>query len=195
MPKVNRSGKSKVLTKAEMSKLMRAFQSPSHKLIFSLCRYTTERITAVLKLEILDVYDAKGHPRPVLTFKGCNRKGYRGKPGKTRQLHVHDRLMELLLAYELPQNSKWLFPNPNDPTKHLSRQTADAALRRACNHAGLGDAGVSTHSFRRTAITELDQAGVSLRVIQELTGHRNLGQLKSYIEVSEAQVREAVKLL
>lgn len=194
MPKINRSGQAKVLTKTEMSKLMRSFGSPSHKLIFAICRYTTERVTAVLKLELLDVYDTKGKPRPILTFKGANRKGYKGKPGKTRQVPVHSGLRELLEAYEIPK-SKWLFPCPENPLKHLSRQSADAALRRACDKAGLGDAGISTHSFRRTAITELANSGVNIRVIQEITGHSNLSQLKTYIEVSEEQVREAIKFL
>ncbi|AFZ22365.1 tyrosine-type recombinase/integrase [Allocoleopsis franciscana] len=195
MPKVNRSGQAKVLSKVEMSKIMRSFQSPSHKLIFAICRYTAERISAVLKLETLDVFDVKGKVRPVITFKGANRKGYKNKPGKTRQIHLHPALKELLEAYEIPVGSKWLFPSRDNPLNHLARQSADEALRRACSHAGLGDAGISTHSFRRTAITELDKSGVSIRVIQEVTGHRNIGQLKTYIEVSEAQVTEAIKLL
>ncbi len=195
MPKINRSGQSKVLTKNEMSRLMRAFKTPSHKIIFSICRYTTERISAVLKLEILDVYDTKGKVRPILTFKGINRKGYKGRPGKTRQVPVHPALKELLAAYERPTGSKWLFPNSNNPLKHITRQSVDEALRRACDRAGLGELGISTHSFRRTAITELAAAGIHISVIQAITGHASLGQLKSYIEVSEEQVREAIKSL
>lgn len=194
MPKQNRSGQSKVLTKSEISRLMRAFKTPAHRLIFSICRYTTERVSATLKLEILDVYDTKGKVRPILTFKGANRKGYAGKPGKTRQVPVHPALEELLEAYELPTGTKWLFPG-KDPKKHLRRQSVDAALRSACDRAGLGDLGISTHSFRRTAITELAQAGIHISVIQAITGHASLGQLKTYIEVSEEQVQEAIKFL
>ena len=195
MPKINRCGQAAVLSRQEMARLFRAIQSPSHRLIFAICRYTTERISAVLKLEILDVYDTKGKVRPIITFKGINRKGSRGKPGKTRQVPVHPRLKELLDGYEVTPLCKWLFPNPVDPTKHISRQAADEALRRACLKAGLGDAGVSTHTFRRTAITELANSGVQIRVIQEITGHASLAQLKTYIEVSEDQVKEAIKLL
>lgn len=195
MPKVNGSGQAKVLTKTEMSKIMKAFHQPSHRLIFSICRYTTERLSAVLKLETLDVYDAKGKVRPIITFKGSNRKGYKGKPGKTRQVHLHSGLKDLLEAYEVRKDSKWLFPNPDEPLKHISRQAADLALRSACNRCGLGAAGISSHSFRRTAITELSNSGVSIRVIQEVTGHKNIGQLKTYIEVSEEQITEAIKLL
>ncbi len=178
-----------------MSKLFRAFNLQSHRVIFTICRYTTERIGAVLKLEPLDVFDAKGKVRPIITFRGINRKGSRGKPGKTRQVPVHPGLKEVLEAYEVPKGSKWLFPNPEDPTKHITRQAVDRALRRACDRAGLGDVGISTHSFRRTAITELANSGVNIRVIQEITGHANLGQLRTYIEVSEEQVKEAIKFL
>lgn len=195
MPKINRSGQAKILTKTEMSRLMRSFSSPSHKLIFAIARYTTERVGAILKLETLDVYDVKGKTRTILTFKGANRKGYKGKPGKTRQVPTHPNLKELLDSYELPKGSKWLFPNSANPLKHISRQAADEALRRACDKAGLGDAGISTHSFRRTAITELANSGVNIRVIQEITGHSNLSQLKTYIEVSEEQIKEAIKFL
>lgn len=195
MPKINRCGQAAVLSRQEMSRLFRAMQSPSHRLIFAICRYTTERISAVLKLEVLDVYDTRGKVRPIITFRGSNRKGHAGKPGKTRQVPVHPRLRELLDAYEGMPGSKWMFPNPSDPTKHISRQAADEALRRACFKAGLGDVGVSTHTFRRTAITELANSGVHVRVIQEVTGHSSLAQLKTYIEVSEEQVKEAIKLL
>lgn len=195
MPKHNRTGQAKVLSKNEMSRLMRAFTTPSHKLIFSICRYTTERITAVLKLEILDVYDSKGKVRPILTFKGKNRKGYGGKPGATRQVPVHPALKELLEAYELPTGTKWLFPSSRDNKKHITRQSVDAALRGACDRAGLGDLGISTHSFRRTAITDLAGAGIHISTIQAITGHASLGQLKTYIEVSEEQVKEAIRFL
>jgi integrase/recombinase XerD len=195
MPKINRSGQAAVLSRQEMARLFRAMQSEHHRIIFAICRYTTERITAVLKLEVLDIYDTKGKVRPIITFRGVNRKGSNGKPGKTRQVPTHPRLRELLDGYEVSSGSKWLFPNPSDPTKHITRQSADEALRRACEKAGLGDAGVSTHTFRRTAITELANSGVNIRVIQEVTGHASLAQLKTYIEVSEKQVKEAINLL
>lgn len=195
MPKINGCGQAAVLSRQEMARLFRAMSSKNHRLIFAICRYTTERISAVLALEPLDVYDTKGKVRPIITFRGVNRKGSKGKPGKTRQIPTHPRLRELLDGYEVPQGSKWLFPNSSDPTKHITRQAVDEGLRRACEKAGLGDAGVSTHTFRRTAITELANSGVNIRVIQEVTGHASLAQLKSYIEVSEKQVKEAINLL
>jgi integrase/recombinase XerD len=55
--------------------------------------------------------------------------------------------------------------------------------------------GGSTHSFRRTCLTQLSNAGIPLRVIQEISGHNNLEQLQKYLEVKPEQVRGAVAAL
>jgi len=55
--------------------------------------------------------------------------------------------------------------------------------------------GVSTHSFRRTALTSLSNAGVPLRVIQEISGHQSLTALQKYLEVNEEQVANAIQAL
>ena len=52
--------------------------------------------------------------------------------------------------------------------------------------------GVSSHSFRRTALTQMSNNGTPLRVIQEISGHRNLEQLQAYIEVRDEQILGAV---
>ncbi|WP_442939264.1 tyrosine-type recombinase/integrase [Nostoc sp.] len=51
---------------------------------------------------------------------------------------------------------------------------------------------MSTHSFRRTALTQMSNASIPLRVIQEISGHRNLEQLQRYLEVSDEQVPRRV---
>ncbi|MBD1864819.1 tyrosine-type recombinase/integrase [Trichocoleus sp. FACHB-46] len=55
--------------------------------------------------------------------------------------------------------------------------------------------GVSTHSFRRTALTQMSSAGIPLRVIQEISGHRSLQVLQRYLGVSEVQLEEAIASL
>ena len=66
-------------------------------------------------------------------------------------------------------------------------------LREACARVGLE--GVSTHSFRRTALTQMSNAGIPLRVIQEISGHRTLDELYKYLEVKSEQVLGAVASL
>ena len=70
---------------------------------------------------------------------------------------------------------------------------ADKILKSASFRVGLE--GVSTHSFRRTALTMMSSSGIPLRVIQEISGHNNLEQLQKYLEVKPEQVRGAVAAL
>jgi integrase/recombinase XerD len=49
--------------------------------------------------------------------------------------------------------------------------------------------------MRRTALTLMSNAGIPLRTIQEVSGHRNLEQLQQYLEVQPEQVRGAVSIL
>ena len=72
----------------------------------------------------------------------------------------------------------------------LTRFAADKILKNACDRIRL--VGVSTHSFRRTALKMMSSAGIPLRVIQEISGHSDLGTLQRYLEVTSDQKRNAV---
>ncbi|MHC5720678.1 MAG: tyrosine-type recombinase/integrase, partial [Nostoc sp.] len=39
--------------------------------------------------------------------------------------------------------------------------------------------------FQRRSLTQMSNASIPLRVIQEISGHRNLEQLQRYLEVSD----------
>lgn len=80
--------------------------------------------------------------------------------------------------------------------RHLTSHNPDSAariLRAACARVGIE--GVSTHSFRRTALTQMSNAGIPLRVIQKISGHRSLTQLQAYLEVQPEQVTGAIASL
>jgi integrase/recombinase XerD len=49
--------------------------------------------------------------------------------------------------------------------------------------------------MRRTALTNLSNAGVPLRVIMEISGHKNLSSLQRYWEVKPEQLVKAIGLL
>ena len=77
-------------------------------------------------------------------------------------------------------------------SEYLTRFAADKILKTAYAHVCVCLFGVSTHSFRRTALTMMSSAGIPLRVIQEISGHNDLGTLQRYLEVSPEQKRNAV---
>ena len=88
-------------------------------------------------------------------------------------------LLRLLTSWRSHAGFTYLFPgrHPNHHWKHLHPNSADRILREAFERAGIE--GASTHSFRRTARSRaMSNAGIPLRIIQEISGHSNLEQLQ-----------------
>ena len=53
--------------------------------------------------------------------------------------------------------------------------------------------GATSHSGRRTFITNLANKGVGVRVLQALAGHRSMATTQMYIDVNEELMREAIE--
>jgi integrase/recombinase XerD len=121
---------------------------------------------------------------PKLIIRKGNTKGKLA----TRTIPIIDDLRRLLTNYHPGWKEVYLFPGRFG--SHIDPDSADKILKKACKRVGL--IGVSTHSFRRTALTVMSDNGTPLRVIQEVSGHRNLEQLQAYIEVRDEQVLGAV---
>ena len=90
------------------------------------------------------------------------------------------------------ENNPFLFPGQQGQGC-LSLRTAINIFDKAFEKMGI--VGASTHSCRRTALTMMHREGVILRVLQEVSGHKDLGVLQRYLEVSEEQTRAAVNVL
>ena len=59
--------------------------------------------------------------------------------------------------------------------------------------AGLDRA--TSHSGRRTFITDLAHKGVNVRVLAALAGHQHIGTTQRYIELNDAVLKAAVELV
>jgi integrase/recombinase XerD len=97
-----------------------------------------------------------------------------------------------MMAYRFPVERGYLFPGRWD-RGHINSDSAARILTEAFQILEIE--GGSTHSFRRTGLTLLSNAGIPLRIIQEISGHRNLAQLQRYLEVKLEQVRGAMSAL
>jgi integrase/recombinase XerD len=156
--------------------------------LFAVCLYTACRINECVTLQTRDVYDSKGRVRSEIIIRKGNTKGKLA----TRTIPVIEDLRIRLLEYHPPQPKGFLFPGRHGQG-HLHPDSASWILREACRRVGIE--GVSTHSFRRTALTQMSNAGIPLRIIQEISGHRTLDELYKYLEVSPEQVRGAIASL
>ncbi|MDI1344853.1 MAG: site-specific integrase [Pseudolabrys sp.] len=54
--------------------------------------------------------------------------------------------------------------------------------------------GASSHSGRRTFISNLASKSVSVRVLAVLAGHASISTTQRYIDVNDTQLRNAVEL-
>jgi integrase len=88
----------------------------------------------------------------------------------------------------------WLFPHlSGDKRLGNRREDIRTAWKVACKAAGV--AGRIPHDFRRTAVRNLERAGVSRSVAMKITGHRTEAVYRRYAIVNDADLREAVTRL
>ena len=181
--KVAGNGQGKILTAEELRLLFTSgLRSPRDRALFGICLFTGCRVSEALALQTSDL---KGE---TLTFRKSTTKGKL----KTRVVDIQPGLAQLLADYR-PARPGALFPGMRGISPTLTRSMADKILKSACFRVGLE--GVSTHSFRRTALTMMSSAGIPLRVIQEISGHNDLGTLQRYLEVTPEQRRRAVAVI
>ncbi|PSB20549.1 site-specific integrase [Phormidesmis priestleyi ULC007] len=182
--KINRCGQAEALTKEMFQKVLGEIKNDSHRLIFALCWYTTERPSAILQLQVSDVYGSARVPLEKMVIAARTRKDK-----KTREVPIATALRQELKAYSAPSEG-YLFPGR---AGHLTFSAYDKGLRRVFEKLGLR--GFSTYSTRRGSLTTLSRSGAGIRQIQALSGHASLGNLQRYIEVSDSEVAAIAAML
>jgi len=190
MAKNNRFGQAAVISHQEYSRIRKCLQSVRHKLLLDIAWYTGERWGAIVRLQVKDVFTEGDRVREFVTFRAGSRKG----DDRTRQVPIHPTLGEMLAGLKLP-DSRWLFPGRLDDEEHLTMRGATWIFDEAVALAKLDNRGISTHSTRRSFITHLHEQGVDIKVIQEITGHKDLKSLQLYVQVSPDRVKKAIALL
>ncbi len=189
--KVNKFGRAAILTPTQITLLFdEGFIKPRDKALFGVCLYAAARINEACTLLRGDVIGIKG-VRDVLVIRSYNTKGKQS----TREIQVHRKLKEYLEEHHrtnLWSTRPYLFPGRHGKGS-IHKGSADKILRDAC--LKLEIEGVSTHSFRRTALTRMSDAGVPLRHIQAISGHRTLAALERYLGVTEQQKETAISTL
>ncbi|MEH2445827.1 MAG: site-specific integrase [Nostoc sp.] len=128
--KNNRNGQAAILTDVDYSKIRKQIRSQKYKLLLDLAWYTGERWGALVKLQLLDVYNLDGSPCEYINFRARTRKATPNGKRLTRQVPVHHTLDELLAAYKPLPGSIWLFPS-RIADKAMSLRAADQILRTA----------------------------------------------------------------
>lgn len=118
------------------------------------------------------------------------------KGGYARNVFVGDKLKKELGSFVKTlkrQDNEKLPLFRTQKRDHFSGNTLCQHFLWLYGRAGLE--GVSSHSGRRTFITNLASKGVSVRVLASPAGHRSISTTQAYIDVNDEMKRRAVELV
>ncbi|SED25542.1 integrase/recombinase XerD [Burkholderia sp. WP9] len=148
------------------------------------------RVGEVAALRIGDVVNADGSIKSEIRLLAEQTKGRHA-----RTVFIGQRLRKELASYvatlKRPSAEKPLF---------YTQKRAGFTANTLCQYfhwlyKQVGIDGASSHSGRRTFITNLANKGVGVRVLMSLAGHRNIATTQAYIDVNDEMQRAAVDLV
>ncbi|MBI4641872.1 MAG: tyrosine-type recombinase/integrase [Candidatus Tectomicrobia bacterium] len=152
------------------------------------------RISELIGLNVGDVY-REGRVVELVTLRKAITKG-RVERQIVLNAQVQGEILEFI-AWKLSRDEALSQHAPLFVSRkggRLTRVQAHRILKEVFGELSL-EGKVTTHSLRKTTATALDRAGVRLRVIQEWLGHANLTTTQRYLEISQAELREAARSL
>jgi integrase/recombinase XerD len=148
------------------------------------------RVGEIAALCVRDVRDAEGRIRSRIQLAAAQTKG---DSARTVLLNAQAQAELSIYLQTLKQ------AEPSDPLfrsrvgKRFSANSLCQVFLRIYDAAGLDRA--TSHSGRRTFITNLAHKGVNVRVLAALAGHRSIATTQRYIELNENVLRAAVELV
>ena len=154
--------------------------------------YSGMRVGEVASLRYSDIVEPDRTIRSEFILRPEQTKG-----NESRTVFVSEKLKKELDFYVKATK----FTDPFDKffytQKRISEGFNSNTLTQHFHHLykRAGIAGASSHSGRRSFITNLASKGVSVRVLASLSGHKSIATTQRYIEIGDHQKRSAVELI
>lgn len=167
-----------VYSREELTRLFQATLNRKHR-VFLMTTYAAGlRLSEVSRLRPVHVHSE----RMLIRVE-------QGKGNKDRYTLLSPNLLDELRAYwKEYRPGEWLFPNQVG-TGPIPRGTAQRIFYAAKRRAGL-KRGNGIHTLRHSFATHLLEAGVDLRTIQLLLGHKSLQTTSLYLHVTEKKLTQ-----
>jgi len=186
----------KTLTQVEIRRVLDYIATRKHSARNRALLMTTflsgVRVGELASLRFQDVVDAEGKIRSEIRLLAENTK-----TNEARTVFVNEKLRKELEAYAAiytPKNtnSKFFYSQKAD-SDGFTANTLTQFFHYLYKRSSVD--GASSHSGRRTFITNLASKGVGVRVLMSLAGHKNIGTTQAYIDVNDDMKRKAVELV
>lgn len=166
-----------VLSQKELATFFQAVLNLKHRTVLMTMYSCGVRISEALALHLDDIDSS----RMLIRVR-------QGKGRRDRYTILTPTLLDSLREYwKSTRPRPWLFPGGN-PQQPLTQGAMQIVVRKARKKSGLTKP-VTTHTMRHCFATHLLEAGVDLRTIQLLLGHRSLNTSATYLHVAAGAVR------
>jgi integrase/recombinase XerD len=190
------SKQAKTLTAQEIRRVLDYVATRPHaarnRVMFLTMLYAMLRVKECAALRYEDVLDAEGKIKAEFYLSAEQTKGHKGGT-----VFVSEKLRKELHAYvrAFPPKapSDKLFYSQKRPSEGWNSNTLCQFFHHLFRNCAIS--GASSHSPRRTGITNLADKGVSVRVLQSIARHANISTTQCYIDVNDAMKRKAIELV
>ena len=165
-----------ILSMEELERLFAALTNQKHRTLLMTTYAAGLRVSEVVGLKLTDI-DSE---RMMIRVQ-------QGKGRKDRYTILSERLLkELRIYWKMYRPSSWLF-HSTTREKPLSDRSAQRMYYHAKDVAGI-QKGKGIHILRHCFATHLLEAGVDLRTIQMLMGHKSITTTMGYLQVTRKQL-------
>lgn len=190
------SKQAKTLTQTELRRVLDYVATRKHaarnRAIVMTTFLSGMRVGEVASLTYGDVVDSSGVVKAEIRLSAAQTKG-----NHARIVFVNERLrkeLELYCRRYIPANfNRKLFYSQKANSNGFSANTLTQFFHYLYKRVGID--GASSHSGRRTFITNLASKGIGVRVLMSLAGHRSITTTQAYIDVNDEMKRRAVELV
>ena len=171
----------RVLNKDEIYKMIDVTYNLKHKLVIMFLYYAGLRLDEARNLKWTDL----DFERELIHVKIA-------KGGTERIVFLHKRLQDTLKIYGL--RSEGLIFNSQFSNKIYNSRTIQQIVKHAAKDAGIKKH-VSPHTLRHSFATHLLEAGVDIKYIQKLLGHKDIRTTQIYTHIANKDLTKLAKLL
>ncbi len=184
----------KTLTPAEIQHMLNYIATRQfplrNRVMFLTGLWSGMRVGEIASLSLGDVRNADGTIKAEVRLTAEQTKGRQPRTVFLPQ-KLRDELAQYLATRGQQPDSHPLFVTAG--RKRFSANVLAQHFHYLLKRAGI--AGASSHSMRRSFITNLATKGISVRVLASLAGHRSIAVTQKYIDVNDDMKRNAVEMV
>ena len=150
------------------------------------------RVGEISSLTVGHVLDANGNIKSEIRLTAEQTKGKH-----PRTVFISTKLKDELTNYiqliRTDDKERTLFPTQKNPRKGFTANTLTHIVNGIYKKAGIS--GASSHSGKRTGLTNLSERGVGVRTLMAIAGHSHMSSTQKYLDLRPSVIRAAVELV